>query len=370
MYVSRYSIESKLTSTFQNRFSATDAVFVFMSVFILLAALLPIQLHAQNSQVQVGDRVRVELSNMSNQIIMGDVIRLSPSSLILATSDSTYSIPFAEIKRMSVRRETPARNGERIGFGVAIGASLGLVISRLAPSSGNNKDVSKAKNMLYGATIGSLAGALIGSAASSKAGESWNDLPGNLWVNKRPVDSLESQTIQYSQISEPDWLVNVGDRVRLDVPSLGYRNLVGNVSRITDSALILSTRNDTYVILFDAISKMEVSKGKIKRNVGRATLGGALFGAGLGAGIGFGYCVISDCVKTFGELNRLNNWAFNGFLIGTVSGAIVGRVIGGIEQDRWEKVPDLVQLNMKPVGNINPDVYPQVTLRWSIGSKK
>ena len=167
--------------------------------------------------------------------------------------------------------------------------------------------------------------------------------------------------------------LSVGDRIRLDIPSLGYTDLIGEVSRISDSALVLTTRDTIHIVLFESISRLYVSKGK-KRNPRKILLRGMIIGSSLGGLIGL--ASTRTCLENEEGLTGVSCYMGSmeknmktGALIGFTAGTFAGLMIGSIKTDRWEKLPQDMLLNMKPVGTLQPDMQPQLTLRWTFGSR-
>jgi hypothetical protein len=162
---------------------------------------------------------------------------------------------------------------------------------------------------------------------------------------------------------------------------MGYKDLVGEVSGISDSALTLETIDSTKIILIDSIKGMDVSTGR-RSNVRKGALVGVLTGSALGAVLGWvtytpcpesnsgggGFGLIGDvdgCI----EVSRSENIQA-GILVGFLAGTLIGTLIGSQKRDQWEKIPNEILLNLEPVGALQPSRHPQLTLRWTIGSKK
>ena len=168
-------------------------------------------------------------------------------------------------------------------------------------------------------------------------------------------------------------IVQVGSRVKLDVPTKSGEKLIGNISSLTDTTMFLDVGSSIYMIPVSSIEEISVSTGIIthKRE-------GAIIGLIAGGSIGsiLGFLTYEPCVEEFLAFNCMyrstsrNNAVLRGASLGVVSGALIGRLIGSIETDRWEKVPDEILLKMDSVGTLQPSTHPQLTLRWTIGSKK
>jgi hypothetical protein len=136
-----------------------------------------------------------------------------------------------------------------------------------------------------------------------------------------------------------------GDRVRLTIESPASRHLVGTfVREHADSlwvelpghpALVAAARNAT--------ARLEVSRGRH-----RATIRGAVIGAGLGAIGGFvvsgvGTTQSQPCGSAAFVGACVTDWygrAFRGGLIGATVGGAIGAVLGSIvTTERWARVP-------------------------------
>ena len=166
--------------------------------------------------------------------------------------------------------------------------------------------------------------------------------------------------------------VKVGDRVRLDVPSMQKRPMVGYLTEINTEGLMLHDTDSTYFIPHSSVHELAISTGK-RRNIGKGALIGMLGGAAIGGIVGlmsYDECTeegFMACLLVPENEGQAFAW---GALLGTLPGSLVGIAIGSAKTDRWEKVPTRVLLDMKPVGTLQPTLKPQVTLRWSIGPKR
>jgi hypothetical protein len=167
--------------------------------------------------------------------------------------------------------------------------------------------------------------------------------------------------------------VKVGSLVKLEVPTMSREKLVGNISSLTDTTMFLDVGNSTYIIPLASIEEILVSTG-IRTNKREGAFEGLIAGGSIGSIIGF--FTYKSCVEKFLAINCLyrstsrNNAMMRGATVGVVSGALIGRLIGSINTDRWENIPNEILLNMEPVGALQPSTHPQLTLRWSMGSKK
>lgn len=166
--------------------------------------------------------------------------------------------------------------------------------------------------------------------------------------------------------------VKVGDRVRLDVPSIQKRPMIGNLSEINAHGLVLHGTDSTYFIPHSSVHELSVSTGN-RRNIGKGAMIGLLGGAALGGIIGiisYEECTEEGFMACFMAPENQGQAFALGAVLGALPGSLVGVAIGSAKTDRWEKVPTRLLLNLEPVGSMQPIIKPQVTLRWSIGSRR
>lgn len=134
-----------------------------------------------------------------------------------------------------------------------------------------------------------------------------------------------------------------GDRVKLDAPTINSHRLVGNVTELSPSAVVLMTKYSAYVIPYASIEKLAISTGKRSR-IGKGILWGALIGGTMGMSIGaVSYKKTCDSNCWFEGFDKIEAVA-EGFVIGSVSGLVIGAIIGTKKRDRWESIP--VRLTM------------------------
>ena len=165
--------------------------------------------------------------------------------------------------------------------------------------------------------------------------------------------------------------IREGNRVKLDVPSMSNNKFVGIVSELSDSTLVLRSGYYTYMIPFESIDKVSVSAGK-RRHVGRGAALGLLGGAALGGMIGFiSYepCTEEGFMACFLRPESSTDAAMMGSILGIVPGTLIGMLIGLRKTDHWEKIPNEMLFKMEPVGVLQPEMHPQLTLRWTFGSR-
>ena len=166
--------------------------------------------------------------------------------------------------------------------------------------------------------------------------------------------------------------IKVGDRVRLDVPSMQKRPMVGTIGEINDYGVVLHGADSTYFIPLSSVHDLSISTGK-KRNIGKGAAIGLLGGATIGGLIGlmsYEECNDEGLLACFLRPQNEGQAFALGAIVGFIPGTLIGAAIGSAKTDRWERVPTQMLLNMKPVGTLRPTVKPQITLRWSIGSRR
>lgn len=166
--------------------------------------------------------------------------------------------------------------------------------------------------------------------------------------------------------------IKEGDRIRLDVPSMQKRPIVGTIGEISDYGLVLHGADSTYFIPHSSIHTLSVSTGK-RRNIGKGAIIGLLGGASIGGIVGlmsYEECNEEGLMACFLHPENEGQAFALGAIVGFIPGTLIGAAIGSAKTDRWEKVPSRMLLNMKPVGTLQPTVKPQITLRWSIGSRR
>lgn len=161
--------------------------------------------------------------------------------------------------------------------------------------------------------------------------------------------------------------LTTGDRVRLYAPSVDQSKLVGTVSELSSSAMVLAADDSSYTIPYTSIEQLALNTGKESKILRGALLGlavGGLSGGVIGAGT---YrekgCEAKKCIlEGFGVIEAM----FKGYLIGSASGLILGAILGSKKRDRWQSMP--VQLSMSPVLNRSQQISmnPTVTFRMSL----
>jgi len=145
-------------------------------------------------------------------------------------------------------------------------------------------------------------------------------------------------------------VVRPGARVRL---TTGAGRFVGTwEGSAHDSLTILDARRTTVrVVAFDAVSALEISRGR-RRRTGRGALIG--FVSGTTAGL---VTALVFCRNGCGEFNTFIPVALGG--AGAVVGTGVGALIGSqIRTERWESVP---------VGALRIGLIPQRSRRLGVG---
>jgi len=167
-------------------------------------------------------------------------------------------------------------------------------------------------------------------------------------------------------------LVNEGDRVRLHVPSMQKRPMVGILSSINTHGLVLQSPDSTYFIPHNSVHKFSVSTGK-RRHIGKGALIGLFSGAAIGGIVGlisYEECTEVGFMACFMAPENAGQSFALGAILGTIPGSLIGMAIGSAKTDRWEKVPVRMLFNAKPLGTLQPKIKTQMTLRWSIGAKR
>ena len=158
--------------------------------------------------------------------------------------------------------------------------------------------------------------------------------------------------------------IKEGDRIKVNAPTIAYKPIVGQVTEISPSLIVIKTKRNTYKIPKGSIREVAVSTGR-KRNGGK--------GLAIGAGAGFvAFGIIGLATHQPCDREGIYNIApcFSAgeaaLLIGT-GGAIIGGIVGLItglssESDRWEKVPVNISLNSLPLGQDRIAPF----IRWNI----
>lgn len=156
-----------------------------------------------------------------------------------------------------------------------------------------------------------------------------------------------------------------GDRVKLDAPTVNTHRLVGNVTELSSSAVVLMTKDSAYVIPYASIEKLAISTGKRSR-VGKGILWGALIGGPLGMIIAEGS--YRGCNSNFGLLESFEKFdaIVKGYAVGSVSGLVIGAIIGAKVTDPWESMP--VRLTMASELNRSQKISlnPTITVRMPL----
>jgi hypothetical protein len=146
-----------------------------------------------------------------------------------------------------------------------------------------------------------------------------------------------------AQVRTPPQLPRVGDRVRIQAPSLRDDRYVGRVEALPRDSIMLDTAGvrrrlgfDTGPVLVEefrrvtiptnAIQSIDISAGKTHR---RSTIKGAVIGA-LGGGALFGATNLPEINPTF---NDFLDGAAVGVVVGAVAGGVVGYLLGG---EKWQ----------------------------------
>ena len=209
---------------------------------------------------------------------------------------------------------------------------------------------------------------------SNKSGSQKSEIPYSLIYSVCLLFIILFSSVLPVQVLAQQIDIKAGSRVKLDVPTLSEEKLIGNISSMTDTTIFLDVGNSIYVIPVASIEEISVSTG-IRAQKKQATILGIVAGGSIGSIIG--YLTIEPCVVEenpllgcLGKPTSKFRSALIGATLGGVSGALIGRLVGSTETDRWQKVPSEILLNIEPVGALQPSTHPQLTLRWTIGSRK
>ncbi len=134
----------------------------------------------------------------------------------------------------------------------------------------------------------------------------------------------------------------VGDKVRIDSPNVSEKLIIGTVTHLTESDIIIISRGLHYYFPYSSVQKVEVSRGwhsnEMKGLLIGATAGVLLFS--IIVAIGHQVCIQSiytDCIS------RPASW-LSGFFEGAVAGFAIGGFIGvvfgaTVITDNWVNVP-------------------------------
>jgi hypothetical protein len=122
---------------------------------------------------------------------------------------------------------------------------------------------------------------------------------------------------------------------------------VGTFVRWSDDTLLVLSNGNTLALPLDAVTRLDVSRGR-KTNTGKGAEIGFLLGGVVGAVIG--YASYEECEGVcFGDFGS-GFAAFVGGLVGGLGGGAVGALIGSsTKTDRWREVPlDRVRVSLGP----------------------
>ncbi len=125
------------------------------------------------------------------------------------------------------------------------------------------------------------------------------------------------------------------------------RQDVGTFVRWSDDTLLVLSNGNTLALPLDAVTRLDVSRGR-KTNTGKGAEIGFLLGGVVGAVIG--YASYEECEGVcFGDFGS-GFAAFVGGLVGGLGGGAVGALIGSsTKTDRWREVPlDRVRVSLGP----------------------
>ncbi len=132
------------------------------------------------------------------------------------------------------------------------------------------------------------------------------------------------------------------------------RQDVGTFVRWSDDTLLVLSNGNTLALPLDAVTRLDVSRGR-KTNTGKGAEIGFLLGGVVGAVIG--YASYEECVpqgprswSCIGPNFGSEGAALGGALLGGLGGGVVGALIGASSKtDRWQEVPlDRVRVSLGP----------------------
>lgn len=182
---------------------------------------------------------------------------------------------------------------------------------------------------------------------------------------------LMLQTVQ-AQISG----IEEGDRVKVKVPSMSDRDIVGTILGITESVVELSTKKELISIPVVSIEKIHVSNGE-KRNTGKGFLVGAISGGFI---LGLTAAVTNPPPENCNQNPSFMCGAFEfstgeAFALGAVGGILLGGATGAIigaltKSDRWEQVPISFSASLFPLYQTRVGFSPGVSLKVTLGNGK
>lgn len=166
--------------------------------------------------------------------------------------------------------------------------------------------------------------------------------------------------------------IRVGDRIKITVPSVSKKSIIGTVGSTSSTAVELVTKKNKLVIPNTSIEELYLRQGK-KGNAGKGALIGALTG-GLVLGITTAATnptpdpcdpYIDFLCGAF-EISDAEAFAM-GALVGTLGGAAIGALIGaGIQTDRWKRVPVMIAVGLAPSHKDHLAVNPTVSFRLTL----
>jgi len=162
-----------------------------------------------------------------------------------------------------------------------------------------------------------------------------------------------------------------GDRIRIMVPSMTSNRIIGTVSGISSSAILLITNRTSMTIPKKSIHRLEVSRGR-KSNVGKFSLIGAAAGFFIVGAVTMESNSPPEPCKP--EESPCVRWGFTdegafymGALVGGVTGAAAGAFIGLMtKSDRWEERSLKVIMGLNAPSNNKRLVSPKVSLRINL----
>ncbi|MDZ7690145.1 MAG: hypothetical protein U5K69_03140 [Balneolaceae bacterium] len=168
--------------------------------------------------------------------------------------------------------------------------------------------------------------------------------------------------------------IEEGDRVKVMVPSMSDRDIVGTILGITESVVELSTRKEMISIPVVSIEKLYVTNGE-KKNTGKGFLVGAVSGGFI---LGLTAAVTNPPPENCNQNPSFMCGAFEfsaveAFALGAVGGILVGGATGAIigvftKTDRWEQMPLSFSAGLLSSSQTGVGFSPGVSFRVSLGN--
>lgn len=162
--------------------------------------------------------------------------------------------------------------------------------------------------------------------------------------------------------------LEVGDRVRITAPIVDQKKIMGTVTEVDNSVLVLSVRDSSFYISESLIQRLETSTGR-KRVFGRGLLIGAVTGTMLS---GMVHSFLNNACGV-GEDCVLANRDGEAFIAGAAIGLIVGATVGGTagfftKVHQWERVPYGIAINAESVRTdfTHSTISPAISFRFSL----